>query len=262
MRGLALSGELHYPGYPAIGALPRASSFLTRRLSVAFGVGGTGRGLARVREGRRRGRRARRDRCRGPMAAAEAAAAPDPSGLSPKEEGELEDGEISDDDNNGFGPCGGGSERSGGLSSSSSRPYSRRRPPPGLHGSGSLSSPGRPFPRSRHQPPPDTGHVHGHGGYRPKDSFRSHPPAPRMPPGSHSDTGPRLSFWERSHNALDRFRFRGRPYRGGGRWGRSRGCSDRPGNPPGRPPGGGGSGGFSSSQGWREPSPRKCILGT
>lgn len=209
----------------------------------------------------------RRDRCRGPMAAAEAAAAPDPSGLSPKEEGELEDGEISDDDNNGFGPCGGGSERAGGLgtscsSSSSSRPYSRRRPPPGLHGSGSVSSPGRPFPRSRHQPPPDTGHVHGHGGYRPKDSFRSHPPAPRMPPGSHSDTGPRLSFWERSHNALDRFRFRGRPYRGGGRWGRSRGCSDRPGNPPGRPPGGGGGAGFSSSQGWREPSPRKCILET
>ncbi|XP_023794734.1 zinc finger C3H1 domain-containing protein [Cyanistes caeruleus] len=96
------------------------------------------------------------------MAAAEAAAAPDPSGLSPKEEGELEDGEISDDD-----------------------------------------------------------------------------------------------IWERSHNALDRFRFRGRPYRGGGRWGRSRGCSDRPGNPPGRPPGGGGGTGFSSSQGWREPSPRK-----
>ncbi|XP_038009716.1 zinc finger C3H1 domain-containing protein isoform X1 [Motacilla alba alba] len=196
------------------------------------------------------------------MAAAEAAAAPDSSGLSPKEEGELEDGEISDDDNNGFGPYGGGSEPAGGLgsggnSSSSSRPYSRRRPPPGLHGSGSMSSPGRPFPRSRHQPPPDTGHVHGHGGYRPKDSFRSHPPAPRMPPSSHSDTGPRLSFWERSHNALDRFRFRGRPYRGGGRWGRSRGCSDRPGNPPGRPPGGGGGAGFSSSQGWREPSPRK-----
>uniref|UniRef100_A0A8C5U543 Zinc finger C3H1-type containing n=1 Tax=Malurus cyaneus samueli TaxID=2593467 RepID=A0A8C5U543_9PASS len=192
------------------------------------------------------------------MAAAEAAAAPDPSGLSPKEEGELEDGEISDDDNNGFGPCSSGSEPAGSLvSSSSSRPYSRRRPPPGLHGSGSVSSPGRPFPRSRHQPPPDTGHVHGHGGYRPKDSFRSHPPAPRMPPGSHSDTGPRLSFWERSHNALDRFRFRGRPYRGGGRWGRSRGGSDRPGNPPGRPPGGGGGAGFSSSQGWREPSPRK-----
>uniref|UniRef100_A0A663MQ46 Zinc finger C3H1-type containing n=1 Tax=Athene cunicularia TaxID=194338 RepID=A0A663MQ46_ATHCN len=82
-------------------------------------------------------------------------------------------------------------------------------------------------------------------------------PAPRMSSGSHSETGPRLSFWERSHNALDRFRFRGRPYRGGGRWGRSRGSDDRGGNPPGRPPGGGGGAGFSSSQGWREPSPRK-----
>ncbi|XP_051467158.1 zinc finger C3H1 domain-containing protein isoform X4 [Apus apus] len=199
------------------------------------------------------------------MAAAEAAAAPaeaalDPSGLSPKEEGELEDGEISDDDSSVFGPSGGGggSEPGGGLVSS--RPYSRRRPPPGLREGISLSSSGRRFPRSRHQPPPEMGHPHGHGGYRPKDSFRSHPPpmpAPRISSGSHSETGPRLSFWERSHNALDRYRFRGRPYRGGGRWGRSRGGGDRGGNPPGRPPGGGGGSGFGSSQGWREPSPRK-----
>uniref|UniRef100_G1NE32 Zinc finger C3H1-type containing n=1 Tax=Meleagris gallopavo TaxID=9103 RepID=G1NE32_MELGA len=146
------------------------------------------------------------------MAAAEAApaeAALDSSGLSPKEEGELEDGEISDDDNNGSGPCGGGgAEPGGGLAGN--RPYSRRRPPPGLRGGISLSS-SRRFPRSRHQPPPEMGHLHGHGGYRPKDSFRSHPPplpAPRMPSGPHSETGPRLSFWERSHNALDRFRFR------------------------------------------------------
>lgn len=197
------------------------------------------------------------------MAAAEAApaeAALDSSGLSPKEEGELEDGEISDDDNNGSGPCGGGSEPGGGLAGN--RPYSRRRPPPGLRGGISLSS-SRRFPRSRHQPPPEMGHLHGHGGYRPKDSFRSHPPplpAPRMPSGPHSETGPRLSFWERSHNALDRFRFRGRPYRGGWRWGRSRGGGERGGNPPGRPPGGGSCAGFSGNQGWREPSPRKCIL--
>ncbi|NXP07280.1 ZC3H1 protein, partial [Thinocorus orbignyianus] len=207
------------------------------------------------------------------MAAAEAVAAPgeaaalDPSGLSPKEEGELEDGEISDDDTNGFGPYGGGSggggygSEPGGGGLVTSRPYSRRRPPPGLRGDISLSSSGRRFPRSRHQPPPEMGHLHGHGGYRPKDSFRSHPPpgpAPRMPSGSHSEPGgPRLSFWERSHNALDRFRFRGRPYRGGGRWGRSRGGGgERGGNPPGRPPGGGGGAGFGS-QGWREPSPRK-----
>ncbi|XP_043349284.1 zinc finger C3H1 domain-containing protein isoform X2 [Dermochelys coriacea] len=192
----------------------------------------------------------------GPMAAATApaeAAPLEPSGLSPKEEGELEDGEISDDDNN-------GSELASGLIST--RPYSRRRPPPSLRGGASLSSSSRRFPRSRHQPPPELGHLHSHGGYRPKESFRSHPPplpSSRMPPGSHShsDSGPRLSFWERSHNALDRFRFRGRPYRGGGRWGRSRGGGDRGSNPPGRPPGGGGGPGFSCGQGWRESSPRK-----
>lgn len=194
----------------------------------------------------------------GPMAAvtAPAEAAPlEPRGLSPKEEGELEDGEISDDDNN-------GSEPASGLIST--RPYSRRRPPPSLRGGASLSSSSsRRFPRSRHQPPPELGHLHSHGGYRPKESFRSHPPplpSSRMPPGSHSDSGPRLSFWERSHNALDRFRFRGRPYRGGGRWGRSRGGGDRGSNPPGRPPGGGGGPGFSCGQNWRESSPRKCIL--
>ncbi|XP_073183875.1 zinc finger C3H1 domain-containing protein isoform X4 [Lepidochelys kempii] len=186
-------------------------------------------------------------------ATAPAEAAPlEPRGLSPKEEGELEDGEISDDDNN-------GSEPASGLIST--RPYSRRRPPPSLRGGASLSSSSsRRFPRSRHQPPPELGHLHSHGGYRPKESFRSHPPplpSSRMPPGSHSDSGPRLSFWERSHNALDRFRFRGRPYRGGGRWGRSRGGGDRGSNPPGRPPGGGGGPGFSCGQNWRESSPRK-----
>ncbi|XP_077194936.1 zinc finger C3H1 domain-containing protein isoform X2 [Paroedura picta] len=191
------------------------------------------------------------------MAAAEAeekaaaAAPPASSGLSPKEEGELEDGEISDDDNaegppepsnRGAGPKG---------------PYARRRPPPDLRSSLPLVL-SRRFPHLRHQPPPELGHLHSHGGgYRLKEAFRSHPPPPPPPSSACSrlppDSGPRLSFWERSHNALDRFRFRGRPYRGGGRWGRSRG-----GNPPGRPPGGGGgSGGYSSNQGWREASPRK-----
>ncbi|XP_054844087.1 zinc finger C3H1 domain-containing protein isoform X2 [Eublepharis macularius] len=184
------------------------------------------------------------------MAAPEAeekAAAP-PSGLSPKEEGELEDGEISDDDNT-EGPPEPSSRGSRG-------PYARRRPPPDLRSSLHLAS-SRRFSHLRHQPPPELGHLHGRGGYRPKEPFRSHPPqpppsssCPRLPPGP--DSGPRLSFWERSHNALDRFRFRGRPYRGGGRWGRGRG-----GNPPGRPPGGGGGVGYGGGQGWREPSPRK-----
>lgn len=191
-----------------------------------------------------------------PMAAAvaeeKAAAAAPSSGLSPKEEGELEDGEISDDDNAEGPPE--PSNRGG----SPKGPYARRRPPPDLRSSLLLVS-SRRFPHLRHQPPPELGHLHSHGGgYRLKEAFRPHPPpssaCSRLPP----DSGPRLSFWERSHNALDRFRFRGRPYRGGGRWGRSRG-----GNPPGRPPGGGGgSGGYNSNQGWRESSPRKRILVT
>uniref|UniRef100_A0A8D0GB18 Zinc finger C3H1 domain-containing protein n=1 Tax=Sphenodon punctatus TaxID=8508 RepID=A0A8D0GB18_SPHPU len=182
--------------------------------------------------------------------AAPVEALPDSSDLSPKEEGELEDGEISDDENNGSPEPGNGAapEPSG-----NKPPYARRRPPPGLRGDFAFSSSSHRFPRSRHQPPPELGHLHGHS-YRSKESFRSHPPPSRLPPGSHPESGPRLSFWERSHNALDRFRFRGRPYRGWGRWSRSRGGGgDRGGNPPGRPPGAG----FGSSQGWREPSPRK-----
>ncbi|XP_015261207.1 PREDICTED: zinc finger C3H1 domain-containing protein isoform X2 [Gekko japonicus] len=187
------------------------------------------------------------------MAAAEAeeaAAAAPSSGLSPKEEGELEDGEISDDDNT-EGPPERSSNRGGGPKG----PYARRRPPPDVRSSLLLVS-SRRLPHLRHQPPPELGHLHSHGGgYRLKEAFRPQPPPSsaclRLPP----DSGPRLSFWERSHNALDRFRFRGRPYRGGCRWGRSRG-----GNPPGRPPGGGGGGGgYNNSQGWREASPRKSA---
>ncbi|XP_061495719.1 zinc finger C3H1 domain-containing protein isoform X3 [Rhineura floridana] len=192
-----------------------------------------------------------------PAAEEKAAASSD---LSPREEGELEDGEISDDDNNDGPPepsnrNGGGG---GGTTTTTKGLYARRRPPPDLRSS--LLSSSRRFAHLRHQPPPELGHLHGRegGGYRLKEPFRPHPPqppppssCPRLPPGSHPDSGPRLSFWERSHNALDRFRFRGRAYRGGGRWGRSRG-----GNPTGRPPGGGGSG-YSGNQGWREPSPRK-----
>nr|XP_056703286.1 zinc finger C3H1 domain-containing protein isoform X3 [Euleptes europaea] len=192
-----------------------------------------------------------------PEAEEKAAAAPS-SGLSPKEEGELEDGEISDDDHTEAPPE--PNNRGGGPKG----PYARRRPPPDLRSS-LVSS--RRFSHSRHQPPPELGHLHGRGGgYRLKEAFRSHPAQPppssssgcsRLPPGPHPDAGPRLSFWERSHNALDRFRFRGRPYRGGGCWGRSRG-----GSPPGRPPGGGGGGGggYGGSQGWREPSPRRSKM--
>ncbi|XP_020660331.3 zinc finger C3H1 domain-containing protein isoform X1 [Pogona vitticeps] len=198
-------------------------------------------------------------------AAEEKAAEAAPSDLSPKEEGELEDGEISDDENNNphdsEGPPEPSGNRDGGGGGGAAKgPYARRRPPPDLR-SAPLVSSSRRFSHLRHQPPPELRHLHGHGGgYRLKEPFRPHPPPPpascsRLPPGPHPDSGPRLSFWERSHNALDRFRFRGRFYRSGGRWGRSRGGS----NPPGRPPGGGGGGGggYSGNQSWREASPRK-----
>lgn len=188
--------------------------------------------------------------------------APASSGLSPKEEGELEDGEISDDDNN-------SQIRSRSSSSSSGGgllPYPRRRPPHPARGGGSGGGGGssssssssqqqlRNFSRSRHAS--ERGHLRGHSSYRPKEPFRSHPPSVRMPSSSLSESSPRPSFWERSHIALDRFRFRGRPYRGGSRWSRGRGGGERGGKPGGRPPLGGGAGsGFSSSQSWREPSP-------
>lgn len=194
---------------------------------------------------------------------------PASSGLSPKEEGELEDGEISDDDNN-------SQIRSRSSSSSSGGgllPYPRRRPPHPARGGGSGGGGGssssssssqqqlRNFSRSRHAS--ERGHLRGHSSYRPKEPFRSHPPSVRMPSSSLSESSPRPSFWERSHIALDRFRFRGRPYRGGSRWSRGRGGGERGGKPGGRPPLGGGAGsGFSSSQSWREPSPprKSCIL--
>ncbi|XP_066489957.1 zinc finger C3H1 domain-containing protein isoform X2 [Tiliqua scincoides] len=177
---------------------------------------------------------------------AKAAPAPAPgSGLSPKEEGELEDGEISDGDDDEEAGRGSGSATAKG-------PPARRRPPPGL-----LPRPPRRFP-PRHQPPPELARLHGHGCcyHRLKEPFRPHAPPPPPDPGP----GPRLSFWERSHNALDRFRFRGRPFRGGGRWGRARG-GHLPGRPPGGaaagPPGGGGGGGYAGGPGWRESSPRR-----
>ncbi|KAM7115953.1 zinc finger C3H1 domain-containing protein isoform 4-T6 [Molossus nigricans] len=188
--------------------------------------------------------------------------APASSGLSPKEEGELEDGEISDDDNN-------SQIRSRSSSSSSGCEllmYPRRRPPHparggGFGGGGGSSSSSsssqqqlRNFSRSRHAS--ERGHLRGHSSYRPKESFRSHQPSVRMPSSSLSESNPRPSFWERSHIALDRFRFRGRPYRGGSRWSRGRGGGDRGGKPGGRAPLGGGAGsGFNGSQSWREPSP-------
>ncbi|XP_075713071.1 zinc finger C3H1 domain-containing protein isoform X2 [Rhinoderma darwinii] len=94
---------------------------------------------------------------------------------SPREEGELEDGEISDD---------------------SVRPESpklvRRRPSSRGHPHQYRARPSRPLPH----------------GYRPKEQYRMPPRIPQHPPLG--DIGSRPSFWERSHDTLGRFRSRGR----------------------------------------------------
>ncbi|GCB70448.1 hypothetical protein scyTo_0008580 [Scyliorhinus torazame] len=115
--------------------------------------------------------------------------------LSPKEEGELEDGEIDDDNDENVYP----DPRS--LSSSTPKPRlsnSRGAGPKGHRPQGS-----------------------GNGlMYRLKEPYRGFPPPPPPPPALLGDS-PRSNFWERSHCTFGRFRFREGSSRG--RWGRG-GC--------------------------------------
>ncbi|XP_069484352.1 zinc finger C3H1 domain-containing protein [Ambystoma mexicanum] len=117
-------------------------------------------------------------------------------GFSPKEEGELEDGEISDADSGGSGGPQGGVEC---VSRPSRYPALRRGEP-----------------RRSYSPPPH--------GYRLKEqTFRSPPPGSMRPPQQQCDGNPRPSFWERSSTVLDRLR-----YRVGGRGRGSRGAAHKP----------------------------------
>ncbi|XP_029104510.1 zinc finger C3H1 domain-containing protein isoform X2 [Scleropages formosus] len=159
------------------------------------------------------------------------------SGQSPREEGELEDGEICDDDTDEKqfpprsarpgGACGAHLTRSG----RKNRPAPQARPPP--PGAAPLLQDLRakmPFNRPPHPLPPPPflpGHRLLCGG----------PSAPERPlPGQHGEPGARSSFWERSHGALGRLRHRGRPSRGRGDWNRPFCRGDGPGTRP--PPGG------------------------
>uniref|UniRef100_H2ZZS1 Zinc finger C3H1-type containing n=1 Tax=Latimeria chalumnae TaxID=7897 RepID=H2ZZS1_LATCH len=159
----------------------------------------------------------------------------DSSGPSPKEEGELEDGEINSDEEK--------------AEASPRSSYSSRRPD-GLGGGGGSSSSSSSCSRSRLSASLSSSGY----GYRPAVQFRSRPPPLRMQPGSGPlpDHSPRSSFWERSHDALGKFnRFRGGS--NWGRWGKGRGGWRGKGS--GRPPGGPGP--FGGNINRRESPPRK-----
>ncbi|XP_026883389.2 zinc finger C3H1 domain-containing protein, partial [Electrophorus electricus] len=54
----------------------------------------------------------------------------------------------------------------------------------------------------------------------------------RLPPGPGCEASPRASFWERSHGALARLRYRGKPSDGRGGWDRGTGAGRDVGRPP------------------------------
>ncbi|XP_072407776.1 zinc finger C3H1 domain-containing protein-like isoform X1 [Chiloscyllium punctatum] len=126
--------------------------------------------------------------------------------LSPKEEGELEDGEIDDDnDENVY---------------LESRLVSSSTPKPRPSNIGGLG------PKSHRPLASGNGLV-----YRLKEPYRGFPqqppppPPPPPPPALHGDSS-RSNFWERSHGTFGRFRFREGSNRGG--WGRGfRGAGPR-----------------------------------
>ncbi|OCT87462.1 hypothetical protein XELAEV_180211582mg, partial [Xenopus laevis] len=132
---------------------------------------------------------------------------------SPREEGELEDGELSDD---------------------SVRPDS---PLPVRHRPSFLGY------SHQHRPRPQRP---SHG-YRPKEQYR--PPLRAQQQQQQGDSNQRLSFWERSHDTLGRFRSRGWAgrARGGRFW--DGGWRDRAAKPSGQR--------ATSSFARGDPSPRK-----
>lgn len=149
---------------------------------------------------------------------------------SPTEEGELEDGEICDDETEESVPIrrGDGSRPGVGVSLRTRKPHQhpRNMPPhighppqdfrllmpfnlgPLVHG---------PFPPSHRQ---QCGHS---GPDRPPSPPPPLLPLPLAPPPGlvpHGEPSPRSNFWERSHGALGRFRHRAMPNGGRGEWNR------------------------------------------
>ncbi|XP_076588884.1 zinc finger C3H1 domain-containing protein [Chaetodon auriga] len=153
---------------------------------------------------------------------------------SPREEGELEDGEICDDETEESVPI----RRGDGNRPRRGAPPRTRKPHQHPHDM---------LPHMGHQPPdfrllmPYNRGPHGHGPFPPSHRQQCGPsgpdrlPAPSPPPllppppglGPHGEPNPRTSFWERSHGALGRFRHRAMPNGGRGNWNRgSRGRGD------------------------------------
>lgn len=172
-------------------------------------------------------------------------------GSSPREEGELEDGEICDDEAEDSVPIrrGEGRRPRGGAHPRSRKPHQHPHnmpprpgiPPPDFR----LLMPYNrgPFPSNHRQ------QCGPSGPDRPPS-----PPPPLLPPpelGPHGEPSQRSNFWERSHGALGRFRHRGMPNGGRGNWNRGRGNMR---GPPGRY----GSGEIHSNQ--KESPLRKRIL--
>ncbi|XP_060892208.1 zinc finger C3H1 domain-containing protein-like isoform X3 [Labrus mixtus] len=152
----------------------------------------------------------------------------------PAEEGELEDGEICDDEAEDSVPLrrGEGNRPRGGA------PPRPRKPHQHPHG----------LPLHPALPPPDFRLLmpYNRGPFLPNHRQQCGPSGPDRPPspppllhpppglGPHGEPSPRSSFWERSHGALGRFRHRGMPNGGRGNWNRgTRGGGNMRG-PPGR----------------------------
>ncbi|CAL8358848.1 unnamed protein product [Lota lota] len=137
------------------------------------------------------------------------------SNRSPREEGELEDGEICDDDTEENLPV----ELGGGRPSiDSSRRQNHQ------HSHNLLPLMAHPPPDFRHLMPFDFG-PHLLGPFPPSHRQQCGPSGPDRPPPPglgppHSDVNQRSSFWERSHNALGRYRHRAVPSGGRDDWSR------------------------------------------
>ncbi|KAG5830578.1 hypothetical protein ANANG_G00312190 [Anguilla anguilla] len=178
------------------------------------------------------------------------------SGQSPREEGELEDGEICDDDTDEklLLPWDRRPNVTTTSSATSTSVRCARKAKPSARSLPSMmgAPPGQdfrlkmPFNRGPHPHPPfPPGHRQPGG-----------PSGPDRPlSGQHCDTGPRSSFWERSHTALGRLRYRGKPHESRGGWGRVGWGEGGGGRGTGRPPPGRFA--FGENHGNRKESPSR-----
>uniref|UniRef100_A0AAY5E7T8 Uncharacterized protein n=1 Tax=Electrophorus electricus TaxID=8005 RepID=A0AAY5E7T8_ELEEL len=144
----------------------------------------------------------------GPFSASSATSAAPGHSSTLKEEGELEDGEICDDDTD---------DRQ--LAPQVARPSGGSRRAKASRAAAAAAS-FRPA-------------GHSLGSFSPCHRPQLGPSGPeRLPPGPGCEASPRASFWERSHGALARLRYRGKPSDGRGGWDRGTGAGRDVGRPP------------------------------